>query len=120
MQIEKDNVNIEPYVQIKAKDILTTKNSYNDDDCIIIDNTAHSSFSCQFVNYDIANDLSYKVESSFDGENWDLIKEANIVATGNEGYSDSCKGTMIRISVKSKLADTPAKCKMFIRLNPFA
>lgn len=68
-----------------------------------------------------SNVLSYKIETTFNNTNWSLIKsETDIAGSNIDLVEDEVTGSIVRVSVKSKVEDTHTKCLLYLRLCPFA
>lgn len=79
----------------------------------------HPMFVVQVVNLDVANTLTFQIDTSFDGTNWLVQKsDTDVLPSTNGYYADNSLGVITRISVKSKIASTPASCIVYTRLNP--
>lgn len=117
METNKVVKRYDPTMRIEALPSFTTTNNYVS--ALAFDTSKHPSFCGQVINRDVANVMSYKIETTFDGTNWKEVKvEADVAASGSEVFEDNSIGVLTRISVKSKVGGSHATGSIFIRLNP--
>ena len=98
----------------------TSQDAYDTSVCVL-NTLKHDSCVIQVINNDVNNAITYIIETTFNGTNWNKIQDEKSVNALNSDLAILKNyGSLTRVSVKSQVASSPAIYEIYTSLKPAA